>query len=119
MTLHRNAKTCPRSHLLEGPSGDRVATVTSAQLRGGIDIGLDKGTARVLVIVPAPGETPPGPEAGRPAPDPLGLPSTAACVDTAGSASSCTAPGTRASCARRRSSTASGGFGSRARTSGA
>ena len=70
-----------RFDLLEGPSGDRVATVTSAQLRGGLDVALEKGKARVLVIVPAPGETPPGPPDTARAPNPLGLPATTECVD--------------------------------------
>ena len=78
----RNVPPGLRFDLLEAPSGDRVARVTSAELRGGIDVQIaEKGLARVLVIVPAPGETPPGPDAGSPPPNPLGLPPATACRD--------------------------------------
>jgi hypothetical protein len=77
----RNVPRGLEFELFEGPGGERVGTATSAELRRGLDVSIgEKGLARVLVIVPAPGETPPGPERGTP-PNPLGLPGTRDCVD--------------------------------------
>jgi hypothetical protein len=76
-----------RFDLLEGPSGDRFDRVTSAELTRGLDVAVGaKGGARVIVIVPAPGERPPAsieqPVSGTPSSsNPLGLPGNAECVD--------------------------------------
>jgi hypothetical protein len=76
-----------RFDLLEGPSGDRIGGATSAELTHGLDVRVGaKGGARVIVIVPAPGEKPPAavdqPQSGAPGPgNPLGLPGNSACVD--------------------------------------
>jgi hypothetical protein len=79
----RNVPPGLKFDLLEGPSGDRVGGATSAELTRGLDITLDKGRARVLVIVPS-ADSPPVPAAQAPAvsgPDPLGLPSARDCID--------------------------------------
>ncbi|MDQ3935889.1 MAG: alpha-galactosidase, partial [Actinomycetota bacterium] len=56
----RNVPPGLRFDLFEGPGGERVDRVTSAELTRGLDVAIgSKGGARVLVIVPAPGETPP------------------------------------------------------------
>jgi hypothetical protein len=91
-----------RFDVFEGPSGDRVDRVTSAELTRGLDITLDaKGAARVLVLRLAPGQTAPGVPApqspgssGASGPfeapvesgavstsNPLGLPGNRECVD--------------------------------------
>lgn len=88
--------------VLEAPSGERVARLTSADLTRGIDVKLDaKGAARVLVFRLAPGEAAPGvPAPQSPGPagasgpfgppaesgsvgpsNPLGLPGNTRCVD--------------------------------------
>ena len=73
--------------LLEGPSGDKFDQVTSADLTRGLDVKVGaKGGARVIVIVPAPGQKPPAaveqPLSGSPSSaNPLGLPANAECVD--------------------------------------
>ena len=83
----RNVPPGLRFDLLEGPSGDRIDRVTSADLSRGLDVKAGaKGTARVIVIVPAPGETPPAaiehPAGGGTSPgNPLGLPGNRECVD--------------------------------------
>jgi hypothetical protein len=98
----RNVPPGLRFDVFEGPSGDRVDRVTSADLTRGLDITLDaKGAARVLVFRLAPGETPPGvPSPQSPGPtgaagpfeppvesgavstsNPIGLPGNRECVD--------------------------------------
>jgi hypothetical protein len=79
----RNVPPGLKFDLREGPSGDVVDHVTSADLTRGLDIALEKGRARVLVIIPS-ADSPPVP-ADRPptgsAGNPLGLPSNRGCVD--------------------------------------
>ena len=83
----RNVPPGLRFDVLEGPTGDRVDRVTSADLTRGLDVKIDaKGASRVLVIVPAPGETPPAaveqPASGSAGSgNPLGLPGNRECVD--------------------------------------
>jgi hypothetical protein len=98
----RNVPPGLRFELLEGPSGNVVDRVTSADLTRGIDVRLDaKGGAKVLVIRLAPGQAAPGVPApqspgstgaagpfGPPAEsgavstsNPLGLPGNRACLD--------------------------------------
>ena len=83
----RNVPPGLRFDLFEGPSGDKVGQATSAELTRGLDVKVGaKGGARVIVIVPAPGEKPPAaverPASGTPSSaNPLGLPGNAQCVD--------------------------------------
>jgi hypothetical protein len=83
----RNVPPGLRFDLLEGPSGDRIGQSSSAELTRGLDVKVAaKGGARVIVIVPAPGEKPPAaveqPASGAPgSSNPLGLPGNAECVD--------------------------------------
>jgi hypothetical protein len=98
----RNVPPGLRFDVFEGPTGDRVDRVSSADLTRGIDVKLGaKGAARVLVFRLAPGEAPPGvPAPQSPGPsgasgpfgppaesgsvstsNPLGLPGNRECVD--------------------------------------
>jgi hypothetical protein len=83
----RNVPPGLRFDVVEGPDGDRIDRVTSAELTRGIDVTVgSKAAARVLVIVPAPGERPPAdvdqPVSGTPSSsNPLGLPGNRECVD--------------------------------------
>ncbi|HEX8066053.1 MAG TPA: alpha-galactosidase [Thermoleophilaceae bacterium] len=85
----RNVPPDLRFDLLEGPTGERFDRVSSADLSRGIDVTVPaRGGARAIVVVPAPGERPPGaPEeragaqGGAGAANPLGLPPSAGCVD--------------------------------------
>ncbi|MEA2308595.1 MAG: alpha-galactosidase [Thermoleophilaceae bacterium] len=65
--------------LLEGPSGRDVGTVSSEELRNGLDVTLpDKGSSRVLLIEPA---KPAPPPVKGPRGNPAALPERHTCLD--------------------------------------